>query len=224
MQASSLLQLGLTGLLAACLPLSMVWMSSDANKYRKLVWVAAFLTFDLIVFGGFTRLTDSGLGCPDWPGCYGLANPFLAHEHIEAAQAAMPTGPVTHFKAWIEMIHRYLAMGIGILIITLMAKAWLQWRKSHNRAFAPLMPTLLFGFVCLQGRDHEAAAGDRHHPPVAGAHAAGAAGVAGRARRQPAQAGAGRGQPGIAAHGARSRDHVRGRAGSSAGPRRVGEH
>ncbi|GAB3426716.1 COX15/CtaA family protein [Massilia solisilvae] len=151
MQASTLVQLGITGLLAACLPLSMVWMSADANKYRKLVWVAAFLTFDLIVFGGFTRLTDSGLGCPDWPGCYGLANPFLAHEQISAAQAAMPTGPVTHVKAWIEMIHRYLAMGIGVLIITLMTKAWLQWRRSHERAFAPLMPTLLFGFVCLQG-------------------------------------------------------------------------
>jgi heme a synthase len=151
MQASTLVQLGITGLVAACLPLSMVWMSADANKYRKLVWVAAFLTFDLIVFGGFTRLTDSGLGCPDWPGCYGLANPFLAHEQIAAAQSAMPTGPVTHFKAWIEMIHRYLAMGIGVLIITLMAKAWLQWRRAHDRAFAPLMPTLLFGFVCLQG-------------------------------------------------------------------------
>jgi cytochrome c oxidase assembly protein subunit 15 len=151
MQASTLVQLGITGLVAACLPLSMVWMSADANKYRKLVWVAAFLTFDLIVFGGFTRLTDSGLGCPDWPGCYGLANPFLAHDQIAAAQAAMPTGPVTHFKAWIEMIHRYLAMGIGVLIITLMIKAWLQWCRSHDRAFAPLMPTLLFGFVCLQG-------------------------------------------------------------------------
>ncbi|MGZ5201113.1 MAG: COX15/CtaA family protein [Telluria sp.] len=151
MQASTLVQLGVTGLVAACLPLSMVWMSADANKYRKLVWVAAFLTFDLIVFGGFTRLTDSGLGCPDWPGCYGLANPFLAHDQIAAAQAVMPTGPVTHFKAWIEMIHRYLAMGIGVLIITLMIKAWLQWRRSHDRAFAPLMPTLLFGFVCLQG-------------------------------------------------------------------------
>jgi cytochrome c oxidase assembly protein subunit 15 len=103
------------------------------------------------VFGGFTRLTDSGLGCPDWPGCYGLANPFLAHEHIAAAEAAMPTGPVTVVKAWIEMIHRYLAMGIGVLIIALMAKAWLQWRRSHERAFAPAMPTLLFGFVCLQG-------------------------------------------------------------------------
>jgi cytochrome c oxidase assembly protein subunit 15 len=151
MQATTLLQLGATGLLAACLPLSMVWISSDANKYRKLVWVVAFLTFDLIVFGGFTRLTDSGLGCPDWPGCYGLANPFLAHSQISAAEAAMPSGPVTAVKAWIEMIHRYLAMGIGVLIVTLMAKAWLQWRAAHQRAFAPALPTLLFGFVCLQG-------------------------------------------------------------------------
>lgn len=151
MHASSLVQLAITGLLAALLPLAMVWMSSDVNKYRKLVWTTAFLTFDLIVFGAFTRLTDSGLGCPDWPGCYGAANPFLAHEQIAAAEAAMPTGPVTVVKAWIEMIHRYLAMGIGVLIIALMATAWLQWRRSHNRAFAPAMPTFLFGFVCLQG-------------------------------------------------------------------------
>jgi cytochrome c oxidase assembly protein subunit 15 len=151
MQATTLLQLGVTGLLAACLPLAMVWISSSANKYRKLVWVAAFLTFDLIVFGGFTRLTDSGLGCPDWPGCYGLANPFLAHAQISAAEAAMPTGPVTVIKAWIEMIHRYLAMGIGVLIIALMVKSWLQWQRTRERAFAPAMPTLLFGWVCLQG-------------------------------------------------------------------------
>ena len=98
---------------------------------------AVFLTFDLIVFGGFTRLTDSGLGCPDWPGCYGLANPFLAHEQISAAEALMPTGPVTVVKAWIEMIHRYLAMGIGVLIMALMAKAWLQWRRTRSDAFAP---------------------------------------------------------------------------------------
>jgi cytochrome c oxidase assembly protein subunit 15 len=151
MQASTLAHLAIYGVLASCLPLSMVWISSDANKYRKLVWVAAFLTFDLIVFGAFTRLTDSGLGCPDWPGCYGQANPFIAHAQISAAEAAMPTGPVTVMKAWIEMIHRYLAMGIGVLILTLMAKSWLQWRRTHNRAFAPLVPTLLFGFVLLQG-------------------------------------------------------------------------
>jgi cytochrome c oxidase assembly protein subunit 15 len=155
MQVSTLVQLAVTGLLAACIPLSMVWMSSDANKYRKLVWAIAFLTFDLIVFGGFTRLTDSGLGCPDWPGCYGLANPFLAHEHIAAAEALMPTGPVTKVKAWIEMIHRYLAMGIGVLIVTLMITSWRQWRRSHARAeldpYAPTLPTVLFLWVCVQG-------------------------------------------------------------------------
>jgi len=151
MQASTLVQLAITGLLAASLPLAMVWISSDANKYRKLVWVSVFLTFDLIVFGAFTRLTDSGLGCPDWPGCYGLANPFLAHAEISAAEALMPTGPVTVVKAWIEMIHRYLAMGIGVLIMALMAQAWLQWRKTRRTEFAPAIPSALFFFVCLQG-------------------------------------------------------------------------
>ena len=151
MHVSHLAQLLIHGLLVACIPLSMVWMSSDPNKYRKLVWIIAFLTFDLIVFGGFTRLTDSGLGCPDWPGCYGLANPFLAHEHIAAAEELMPTGPVTVAKAWIEMIHRYLAMGIGVLIMALMITSWVQWRRSRERAFHPLLPTVLFVWVCVQG-------------------------------------------------------------------------
>ena len=151
MNASTLFQLALMGLFVASIPLTMVWLSSDANKYRKLVWVIAFLTFDLIVFGAFTRLTDSGLGCPDWPGCYGAANPFIAHEQIAAAEAAMPTGPVTQVKAWIEMIHRYLAMGIGVLIMALMFQSIRQWRKTHQRAFAPAMPVALFVFVCIQG-------------------------------------------------------------------------
>ena len=151
MKTATLAQLAITGLLVAALPLSMVWMSSSVHKYRKLVWIAVFLTFDLIVFGGFTRLTDSGLGCPDWPGCYGLANPFLAHEQITAAQTLLPTGPVTVVKAWIEMIHRYLAMGIGVLIVALMATSYVQWRRHRQADFAPGLPTLLFLFVCLQG-------------------------------------------------------------------------
>ncbi|SFU28290.1 COX15/CtaA family protein [Pseudoduganella namucuonensis] len=148
---TTIAQLAITGLLVALLPLSMVWVSSDENKYRKLVWISVFLTFDLIVFGAFTRLTDSGLGCPDWPGCYGLANPFLAHEEIRAAEALMPTGPVTMFKAWVEMIHRYLAMAIGVLIMAMMATAWLQWTRHRRPGFEPAMPTALFFFVCLQG-------------------------------------------------------------------------
>jgi heme a synthase len=141
----------ISGLLAASVPLSMVWMSSDPNKFRKLVWLTAFLTFDLIVFGAFTRLTDSGLGCPDWPGCYGMANPFLAHEQITAAEALLPSGPVTVAKAWIEMIHRYLAMGVGCLILALMATAWIQWRKARRVEFHPGLPTALLLAVCIQG-------------------------------------------------------------------------
>lgn len=148
-----LIQLAIMGMLAALLPLAIVWVSSDADKYRKLVWVTLFLTFDLIMFGAFTRLTDSGLGCPDWPGCYGQANPLQAHADISAAEAAMPTGPVTVMKAWIEMIHRYFAMGIGVLIVALMVIAWRRWLQSGRKEvkFSPVFPTVLFAFVCLQG-------------------------------------------------------------------------
>lgn len=146
-----LIQLGIIGLIAAMLPLAIVWVSVDQDKYRKLVWVTLFLTFDLIMFGAFTRLTDSGLGCPDWPGCYGQADPVQAHKDISAAEAAMPTGPVTVMKAWIEMLHRYLAMAIGVLIISIMAIAWRKWRQSRETRFAPWFATALLGFVCLQG-------------------------------------------------------------------------
>ncbi|MBI4938527.1 MAG: COX15/CtaA family protein [Nitrosomonadales bacterium] len=148
-----LTQLAAIGLLVALLPLTVVWVSSDPDKYRKLVWVTLFLTFDLIMFGAFTRLTDSGLGCPDWPGCYGQSNPVQAHADISAAEAALPTGPVTVVKAWIEMLHRYLAMCIGVLIIALMVIAWRRRWKTGGRdaRFSPAFSTLLFGFVCLQG-------------------------------------------------------------------------
>ena len=148
-----LIQLAAMGILVALLPLTIVWVSSDTNKYRKLVWVTLFLTFDLIMFGAFTRLTDSGLGCPDWPGCYGHANPLQAHADISAAEAAMPTGPVTVMKAWIEMIHRYLAMSIGVLIVAMTVISWRKWLQSGRKQmkFAPLFPTLLFAFVCAQG-------------------------------------------------------------------------
>lgn len=142
------IQLALTGMLVALLPLTLVWVSRDSNKYRKLIGVSVFLTFDLVVFGAFTRLTDSGLGCPDWPGCYGQANPFQSQLAIEAAEALLPTGPVTLKKAWIEMIHRYLAMSVGVLIVAQMIIAW--WRRKQLRQ-SPWLATGIFFFVCLQG-------------------------------------------------------------------------
>ena len=148
-----LIQLAITGLLVALLPLAIVLTSNDTDKYRKLIWVTLFLTFDLIVFGAFTRLTDSGLGCPDWPGCYGQANPLQAHTDIRAAEALMPSGPVTVVKAWIEMIHRYLAMAVGVLIIAIMVVAWRRWLNSGRKltSYMPVIPTFLFLLVCVQG-------------------------------------------------------------------------
>ncbi|WP_059410397.1 COX15/CtaA family protein [Cupriavidus basilensis] len=143
-----LLQLAVIGVLIALFPLSYVLVRGDRNKYRKLVWITAFLTLDLIMFGSFTRLTDSGLGCPDWPGCYGHSNPHAASEPIRAAETALPSGPVSATKAWIEMIHRYFAMAVGVLIITLMVLAWVRRRELRQ---SPWFATGVLLLVCVQG-------------------------------------------------------------------------
>lgn len=118
-------------------------------QWQRVLTVATlFLTLDLVVFGAFTRLTDSGLGCPDWPGCYGELSPWQAHADISAAQAALPGGPVTHGKAWIEMLHRYLATGVGALITGLMV---LGWRMRQAGGLSPWWATATFVWVCAQG-------------------------------------------------------------------------
>ncbi|MDI1236989.1 MAG: COX15/CtaA family protein [Polaromonas sp.] len=145
------------GLALALGPLAWVWLRNKnqpmARRLRVLTLVTLFLTFDLVLFGAFTRLTDSGLGCPDWPGCYGHASPVGAQHPISVAQAAMPSGPVTHGKAWIEMIHRYLATGVGVLILTLAVATWLSRRKGQGAGtiLSPWWPTLTLVWVCVQG-------------------------------------------------------------------------
>jgi cytochrome c oxidase assembly protein subunit 15 len=146
-----ILELGLIGLCIALLPLSWVWVKADDNKFRKLVWLTTFMTLDLVMFGGFTRLTDSGLGCPDWPGCYGTSSPFIAHAQIAAAHLALPSGPVSMTKAWIEMIHRYFAMAIGVLIIAQTAIAWRARVKRLPLHVSPWWPTALLGLIVVQG-------------------------------------------------------------------------
>lgn len=142
----------LLGVVIALGPLAWVWLrsrhASPAHRLRLLTLVTLFLTFDLVLFGAFTRLTDSGLGCPDWPGCYGSVSPVGASASIAAAQEAMPTGPVTFPKAWIEMIHRYLATGVGVLIMVLMAVTWVE-RRHVTVSF--WWPFLTFVWVCVQG-------------------------------------------------------------------------
>jgi cytochrome c oxidase assembly protein subunit 15 len=96
---------------------------SGSQRVAALAGLTLFLCFDLVVFGAYTRLSDSGLGCPDWPGCYATASPVAAAQPIAQAQALAPEGPVTEKKAWIEMIHRYFAGALGLLIALLLAAA-----------------------------------------------------------------------------------------------------
>ena len=145
-------QVALLGIAIALLPLAWLWWrhrrTDAAGRRRALTLLILFLTFDLVLFGAFTRLSDSGLGCPDWPGCYGSASPLGARDEIHSAQSAQPTGPVTHGKAWIEMIHRYLATGVGVLITLAMVLAWRARRQADS---APWWATLTFVWVCVQG-------------------------------------------------------------------------
>jgi cytochrome c oxidase assembly protein subunit 15 len=147
------LRLALLGIAVAAGPLAWVWLrnrqAAPAHRLAALTLLTLFLTFDLVLFGAFTRLTDSGLGCPDWPGCYGNASPVGAIHEIRAEEARMPSGPVTHGKAWIEMIHRYLATGVGVLITTLALATWLQ--RKRGLPVSPLWPALTLVWVCVQG-------------------------------------------------------------------------
>lgn len=146
------LRLALLAGVFALLPLSWVWLrqrgADTRGRLAALTALTLFLTFDLVVFGAYTRLSDSGLGCPDWPGCYGEVSPIGANAAIQAAQAELPSGPVTWSKAWIEMIHRYLAMTVGALIFALAA---VSWRERRRLPFSLAWPVFTLVWVVVQG-------------------------------------------------------------------------
>jgi heme a synthase len=117
--------------------------------FRKLAWIAVFYTFIVVVVGAYVRLADAGLGCPDWPGCYGELTPHHARENIERAvdlQGGVH-GPVSLGKAWKEMFHRYIAGGLGLLILAIAVTAWLQ---RHALRQSPLLAIGLLALVMLQ--------------------------------------------------------------------------
>jgi len=136
-------------------------------RWGRLVAITAFLTLDLLAFGAFVRLTDSGLGCPDWPGCYGQLLPAQAKSQINQAIAEQggTHGPVSHGKAWIEMLHRYVASFIGALILVMVLRAVLPERwlrrlqpregglsfRGDERPVGWRWPLLLLIVVSLQG-------------------------------------------------------------------------
>lgn len=116
--------------------------------FKKLIIATTFLAFAVVILGAYVRLSDAGLGCPDWPGCYGKLSPAHAHEEIAEAHAEMPHGPVSHAKAWKEMIHRYLASSLGLMTILIGGVAWAK-RDQLQQGIG--LPLFLIGFVILQG-------------------------------------------------------------------------
>lgn len=123
---------------------------AQRRTFRRLVGATALLTLALIMLGAWVRLTDAGLGCPDWPGCYGRLTPTQASERIAQAVAEQggEHGPVSMGKAWREMIHRYVATALGLLTIAI---AVFAWRRRAALRGSPLLAIALVGVVLLQG-------------------------------------------------------------------------
>lgn len=117
--------------------------------FRKLVWFAVIYTFIVVVVGAYVRLSDAGLGCPDWPGCYGELTPHHAQDDIAKAveEQGGTHGPVSLGKAWKEMFHRYIAGGLGLVILAIAVTAWLRRRELQQ---SPLLATSLVGLVAFQ--------------------------------------------------------------------------
>lgn len=115
---------------------------------RALILAATVLAFGVVALGAYVRLSDAGLGCPDWPGCYGhlVGIPDNAHEQAAAAQA-FPGKPVEPGKAWKEMVHRYFAGTLGLLILAICI---LSWRREARQRQSPALPTALLAIVGLQ--------------------------------------------------------------------------
>lgn len=117
-------------------------MSQD--KFTKLTRFTLVLAFFVVVLGAYVRLSNAGLGCPDWPGCYGKM--VVPEETVDVAHL-YPERPLEQGKAWKEMIHRYAAGTLGLLILVITVLSW-KYRRVSNHSV--LIPTILLGLVIFQ--------------------------------------------------------------------------
>jgi cytochrome c oxidase assembly protein subunit 15 len=109
--------------------------------------IAAITAFCVVVLGAYVRLSDAGLGCPDWPGCYGTLTVPESESAIAHAQAVYPDKPIDAGKAWKEMIHRYLAGTLGLMVLFLFV---LGWRQRDRINISPWLTTFLLALIILQ--------------------------------------------------------------------------
>lgn len=113
-----------------------------------LINLAVVLALLVVMLGGWTRINDAGLGCPDWPGCYGHIVLPGSEEALAQAQALYPDQPLVAGKGWLEMVHRYAASSLGLLVLWL---AWLGWKRRADRRYPAGLSIALLLLVCVQG-------------------------------------------------------------------------
>jgi cytochrome c oxidase assembly protein subunit 15 len=120
----------------------------NKSLFFKLAFFATCLAYVVILLGAYTRLADAGLGCPDWPGCYGHLGVPKHIDDVATANQAFPERPVEAHKAWKEMTHRYFASTLGLVIFALGVIA-IRKRKDINQALK--LPLFLMALVVFQG-------------------------------------------------------------------------
>ncbi|WP_394202623.1 heme A synthase [Shewanella waksmanii] len=117
-------------------------------RLQAVLKITLVFTLCVILMGAYTRLSDAGLGCPDWPGCYGLLKvPTQAHE-LNAAQSAFPGHTIEPTKAWLEMIHRYIAGALGLLVLYIL---YICLRQQETPKKLPSFIALLIVFQAALG-------------------------------------------------------------------------
>ena len=123
-------------------------MTSRLILFRRLALAGVVLTLVVVVLGAWVRLSAAGLGCPDWPGCYGHLTAEQAAQNVDSINQAFPHRPFEYHKAVKEMVHRYFASTLGLLILVLAGIA-IANRKDPNQPVG--LPIALVGLVIFQG-------------------------------------------------------------------------
>lgn len=126
-------------------------MRSAAAWFRHVALVGTLLAVCVVSLGAYVRLSDAGLGCPDWPGCFGTMTVPESEAAIKQAQMAFPESDFDHGKAWKEMLHRYLAGSLGILILVLTVLGWRASKLLQVSAWTPTMLLVLVTFQAMLG-------------------------------------------------------------------------
>jgi len=122
-------------------------MMINYNRFKRLSLFGALLALCVVVLGAYVRLSDAGLGCPDWPGCYGALTVPQSETAIQKAQQIFPHSNIEAGKAWKEMAHRYLAGTLGLVVLSIFI---LGWRSRQYIKVSPLLPTALLLIIAFQ--------------------------------------------------------------------------